>query len=244
MVGAHASFTLSERSLTDCAELMAAFDAGLHIHVAEDRFDVEHARARYGEGLVERLARHGVLNDRTILAHGVHLDDREIKLWRETGSWLAHNPRSNLNNRVGYAPVAKFGDGLVIGTDGIGADMFEEARFAFLKGQEQKTGLSAGDWLRALARNQRLASQTFGIDLCSLWPGAAADLLILDYDPPTPITAENLAWHFMLGLSSAHVESVMVDGEFIIRDRQTMIDQHEVACRARKAGEKLWAKLR
>lgn len=243
MVGAHASFTLSDRSLEDCSELMAAFDAGLHVHVAEDRFDVEHARARYGGGVVERLVEHRAVNERTILAHGVHLDDRDIQLARDASAWLAHNPRSNLNNRVGYAPVAKFDSRLVLGTDGIGADLFEEGRFAYFKSQEQRTGLTAEDWIRSLGRNQRLASQAFGVDLGSLRPGSAADLAILDYDPPTLITAENLAWHFMFGLTSAAVEAVMVGGEFIVRDRRSVIDDDEVARKSRKASEKLWAKL-
>jgi putative selenium metabolism protein SsnA len=244
MVGAHASFTLSDRSLEGCASLMREFDAGLHIHAAEDACDVEDAREKHGAGVVERLASHSALNSKTILAHGTHLDDREIQLAREAGVWFAHNPRSNMNNRVGYAPVAKFGERVVLGTDGIGGDMFEEARTAFFKGRDAQTGFDASDWLRVLANNQRMASAAFGSDLAGLRPGSAADLIVLDYDSPTALATENLAWHLVFGLTSALVESVMVAGRFIVRDRVSALDHEDIYAEARKASEKLWTKLK
>jgi cytosine/adenosine deaminase-related metal-dependent hydrolase len=158
--------------------------------------------------------------------------------------WFAHNPRSNMNNQVGYAPVVKFGDRVLLGTDGIGADMFEEARAAFFKGRDEKTGLGADGWLNALANNQRVASKVFGFDLGSLDAGAAADLIVLDYQSPTPMTADNLAWHLAFGLSSASVASVMVDGRFVIKDRVSPVDGTDVYDQIRRASEKLWARLR
>jgi cytosine/adenosine deaminase-related metal-dependent hydrolase len=272
MVGAHASFTLSDESLNACAELMREFDAGLHIHVAEDSCDVEDARARHGVGVVERLAKHGALNSRTILAHGIHLSDEDIDIARAAGVWFAHNPRSNMNNQVGYAPIGKFGERVVLGADGIGADMFEEARFAFFKGrdatgvgarasrpqedvanQEMRAGrprsqdrrskaLGADDWLRVLSNNHRLASEAFEVDFGALSPGSAADLTVLDYASPTPLTAENLAWHLAFGITSASIESVMVNGRFVIRDRRHALGD-EVYLKARQASERLWEKI-
>ena len=243
MVGAHASFTLSDESLDACSRLMREFDAGLHIHAAEDLCDVTDAREKYGTGVVERLARHQALNGRTILAHGIHLSDEDIRIARSAGVWFAHNPRSNTNNQVGYAPVAKFGERVVLGTDGIGADMFEEAHFAFFKGRDARSGFTAEDWLRVLANNQTMASEAFGCDLTSLEEGSAADLNVLCYESPTPLTAENLAWHLAFGMNSASVESVMVSGRFIVRNRRHALDD-EVSVKAREASEKLWAKLR
>lgn len=244
MVGAHASFTLSDESLDYCAELMQEFDTGLHIHVAEDRWDVVDAKSRYRLGVVERLAKHNALNNRTILAHGTHLTDEDIAIARSAGVWFAHNPRSNMNNQVGYAPVSKFGDRVVLGTDGIGADMFEEARIAFFKSRDNRTEAGADAWLPVLANNQRLASDAFGLDLGSLRVGSAADLTVLDYASPTPVTAENLSWHLNFGINSASVESVMVNGSFVVRNRKAVIDEQNVYERARAASEKLWARLR
>lgn len=241
LVGAHASFTLEDESLAACAELMREFDAGLHIHAAEDGCDVQDAREKYGLGVVERLAKHGALNDQAILAHGIHLSDEDIEIAKAAGVWFAHNPRSNMNNQVGYAPVAKFGERVVLGTDGIGANMFDEARFAFFKGRDAAS-FGADYWLRVLSNNHQLASEAFGVDLGSLGEGSAADLLVLEYQSPTPLTAENLAWHFAFGLDSASVESVMVNGRFVIRERVHPLD--DVYSESRKAAEKLWAKLK
>jgi putative selenium metabolism protein SsnA len=244
MVGAHASFTLSDESLDYCAELMHVFDAGLHIHAGEDRWDVVDARTRYGLGVVERLAKHRALNSRTILAHGIHLSDGDIDMARSAGAWFAHNPRSNMNNQVGYAPIGKFGDRVVLGTDGIGADMFEEARVAFFKGRDANAGVGADYWLRVLANNHRLASEAFGGDLGGLRAGSMADLTVLNHRTPTILTAGNVAWHLAFGMTSGSVESVMVDGRFVIRDKQFAVDDQHLYEQARGATEKLWAKLR
>jgi putative selenium metabolism protein SsnA len=244
LVGAHASFTLAGESLEACAALMREFDAGLHIHVAEDLCDVEEARAKDGMGVVERLAKHGALNSHTILAHGTHLGERDIKLAREAGAWLAHNPRSNMNNQVGYAPVERFGERMVMGTDGIGADMFAETQFAFFKSRDARAGLGAEQWLRTLANNQRLATEAFGVELGSLEAGSAADLIVLEYHPPTPVTAGNLAWHLVFGISAAAVASVMVDGRFIIKNKRSVLDEDRIYEEARRASEKLWERMR
>ena len=243
MVGAHASFTLSDESIDYCAELMREFEVGLHIHAAEDRWDVIDAQSRYKLGVVERFAKHSALNSRTILAHGVHLSDWDIKIAQSAGVWFAHNPRSNMNNQVGYAPVEKFGDRLVLGSDGIGADMFEESHFAFFKGRDARTHFGANNWLRVLTNNQQLASEAFACDLRTLDAGSVADLIVVDYQSPTPLTGDNLEWHLMFGMNSSGVESVMVNGRFVIRDRRSSFEDGLYE-EARKASEKLWAKLR
>ena len=243
LIGAHASFTLSDEALAACAAMMKETGAGLHVHVAEDRADVADARAKYKLGVVERLAKFDALNGRTILAHGVHLGERDIRLAREAGVWLAHNPRSNMNNQVGYAPVARFGSRVVMGTDGIGADMFDEARFAFFKGRDARMGFGADEWLQVLANNQRLASETFDIEIGTFNEGAAADLVVMDYHQPTPLTSDNLAWHVIFGMSSAAIESVMVAGRFIIRDRRAAYPEAALYEQSRRAAAKLWRKL-
>jgi cytosine/adenosine deaminase-related metal-dependent hydrolase len=145
--------------------------------------------------------------------------------------------------------------------------MFEESRFAFFKSREalgarasrpqanttnkgmrarrprSQVNLDANTWLRALANNQRLASEAFATNLSALSVGSMADLIVLDYNSPTPLTSENLAWHIAFGMTSASVESVMVNGRFVIRDRRSVLEEQNLYDRARSASEKLWRKM-
>lgn len=244
LVGAHAAFTLGPESLAACAALAREFDTGVHIHVAEDACDAEDARAKYGKGVLERLLEAGLVGPRALLAHGVHLTGAEVDEVVARGAWLAHNPRSNMNNQVGYAPVARPGLKVVLGTDGIGADMLEEARAAWLKGRDSGRGPAFGDCVRYLAQAQALAGSLFGLRLGTFETGAAADLTILAYDPPTPLHAGNVAGHVLFGFSSAAVESTIVDGRFVMRERRfPQLDVAAACARARGAAQGLWERM-
>ena len=155
MVGAHASFTLSDETLAACVDLARDTGAGIHVHAAEDAADERDAEARFGVRVAERLAGAGALDARTILAHCVHLDARESELVRDSGAVVAHNPRSNMNNGVGRTPLARLGERVALGTDGIGADMFEESRSGFFRLRED-TLEAPFDWpLAQLAEGAR-----------------------------------------------------------------------------------------
>jgi len=154
-VGIHAGFTVSDESLREAAALAAKYKAPLHIHVAEDATDGDDARRRGYAGIIDRLDKTGVLTPGAILAHGVHLEDREVKLAAERGVWFVQNPRSNTNNGVGQATVlerANLADRVALGTDGFPADMRAEAATLEV------------DTLRAqrLATSRKLAAQLFG----------------------------------------------------------------------------------
>ena len=141
LIGAHASFTLSNESLWACGELAEGLKSGVHIHVAEDPCDQADCTKKYGMPLIDRLAEAGVLGPKTILGHGTHLDETSLEVAKSARCWFAHNPRSNMNNGVGYAPVQQMGKRVALGTDGIGADMFEEAKFAWFKARDARNGL-------------------------------------------------------------------------------------------------------
>ncbi|MGH2636638.1 MAG: amidohydrolase family protein, partial [Actinomycetota bacterium] len=145
MVGAHASFTLSEATLEGCVQLADELATGIHVHVAEDEADERDSRSRFGRRVVERLADAGALTDRSLLAHCVHVDEREATLIHSAGAWVAHNPRSNMNNRVGRAPVAALGNRLALGTDGVDGDVFAESRAAYWRAREADASVGA-EW--------------------------------------------------------------------------------------------------
>jgi putative selenium metabolism protein SsnA len=245
MVGAHASFTLSPETLAACVELAREFEAGIHVHVAEDRSDQRNARARFGTGVVERLAEAGALDRRSLLAHCIHVGPQEAAMIRDSGATPVHNARSNMNNAVGHAPVALLGEGLALGTDGIGGDMFAEGRAAYWRAQESRVVAGPSWVLDRLAASARFAGAVFGEPLLgTVGPGAPADLVVLEYEAPTPLSAENLAGHWVFGLSARQVRDVVVNGETVVRDRRlTRADRVELAARARETAERLWRRM-
>jgi putative selenium metabolism protein SsnA len=248
LVGAHAAFTLSDESLHLCAELIKASNSGVHIHVAEDLCDVKRSFERYGKRLIARLQDSGVLNQKSILAHGVHLSPEELQHIQDIGCWLVHNPRSNMNNSVGYFNVPKVPGTLdlklALGTDGITSNMFEEVKFAYFKAQDAKNPLSADDCMRLLVGGHKIASEMFGIPLGILEEGATADLIILAYPAPTPLQAGNLSWHVIFGMSHAHVESVMVAGKFLVHEHRFVSrDVASLYQKAQAAAKKLWERM-
>ncbi len=244
MVGAHASFTLSDESLGLLAVGVRETNSSLHVHVAEDRADVEDCRARSGTGLVERLGRHGLLVRRTLLVHGVHLSEEELRDAQGEDAWLIHCPRSNMNNAVGHAPTAAFRR-TALGTDGLDEDMLAEARVAFLKMRDAGRADAFDAAFEMVVGGHRLAAAFFGLPLGRLDAGAPADLVVLDYRPPTPLTDGNLGGHLLFGLDRSHVRSTMVAGRFVLRDRRvTTVDEAAVFARARGAAERLWERMR
>ena len=245
LVGAHASFTLSDETLEACADAAHAFQIGLHVHAAEDAVDERDSVGFHGQRVASRLAHVGALNGRTLLAHGVHFDDHELGLVQAANAVVAHNARSNMNNAVGRARLDPAARRVALGTDGIGADMFEESRAAFFRLREDDLGVGP-DWaLDRLAAGARFAGGAFRERrLGTIESGAPADLVVLDYAAPAPVDARSFPGHWMFGLGSRHVRDVMVDGEWVVLDRRLVrADQHEIAAEARVQAEHLWERL-
>ena len=245
LAGAHASFTLRDSSLAAVGDLARYHRTGVHIHVAEAADDEERTRRSHGCGIVDRLERHGLLNDRAVLAHGVHLSDRDLARVASAGAWLVHNPRSNMNNAVGHAPIEKVGERAALGTDGWPADMLAELRFAHFREREH-LGLRRSYQAGALLQGgQALASEIFGVPLGSLAPGSAADLVVCDYVPPTPLTAANLPAHLIGGIQPSMMTGVMAAGRWVCRNGVPVnIDVEAVYCRARQLAATLWRRMR
>jgi len=243
MIGGHASFTLSDESLSRLAQAVRDTGSSVHVHVAEDALDVSDARDRYGCSVPDRLDRHGLIGARALLAHCVHLHPDEVQDVHTKGAWIAHNPRSNMNNTVGYAPVAAMRRA-ALGTDGMDQDMWAEARAAFLKMREAGREDAYGAALEMLAGGHRLAAALFGIPFGKLDVGGPADLVILDYRPPTRLHSENLAGHVLFGLDRSHVRSVLVAGRWVVSDRRlTGVDVRAAFARARDVAPALWQRM-
>jgi len=245
VVGAHASFTLTTPTLDAVAALARDTGRGVHIHAAEDGIDESDARGRFGRTVAARLGDAGALDARTLLAHGVHFDPDEAQLVRESGATVVHNPRSNFNNAVGRPPLDLLGPRITLGTDGIGADMFEEARVAYLGRRSENVTMGPAWALDRLAHGASVAATAFGEpSLGRITPGAPADLVVLDAPPPTPLHAENVAGHWIFGLSAAAVRDVLVDGRLVVAGRRpTAVDPIELVQRTRGAARRMWTRL-
>ncbi len=235
LVGAHASFTLEEDSLLACVQRARDLGVGIHIHAAEDPVDERITRERFGCGLVERFERVGLFTvPGTLLAHGTHFSDADLAAVNERRDELrlAHNPSSNMNNGVGYTPVAKLSQPPLLGTDGIGADMWREARVAEFKSHDAGLPLPFGKSLEMLAQSARFASHALGVKLGVLEVGAAADLVLTNYRPATPLTADSLAGQFLFAMGPEFVRDVMVGGWWAMR-KGHIVTCDEAAIRAR-----------
>ncbi|MFH0983442.1 MAG: putative aminohydrolase SsnA [Planctomycetota bacterium] len=248
--GLHASMTLSEETLLRAAERGRALHAGFHIHVAESKFDQQDALAKYGKRVVQRLADADILGDRTICAHGIHLDDGEYETLLDTGTNVVHNPQSNMNNAVGAAAVLQMlsmGIQVGLGTDAMTANMFDELRVAHLL-QKHVTADPRAGFVEACQmlfdNNRRIASKFFANPLGVLEPGYLADVIVVDYVPPTPLHTDNLWGHMMFGLPTAPVCLAMTNGRVRLRDGVVLgADEEAVGRKSRELADRLWARF-
>ena len=250
LFGLHASFTVSDKTVARCTRLAAELDAGFHIHVAEGEADVIQCQREHGARVVERLSNFGILGSKTIAAHCVHVNEAEIELLKDSKTNVVHNPESNMANAVGSAPVLEMigrGVRVGLGTDGYTTDMFESLKVANAL-QKHRTGQPGAGWTEIpamlFAANSAIASESFGRTVGKLIPGAHADLIIVDYDPPTPLHASNIAGHILFGISGRAVVTTIIGGRVVMEDRKLLdLDEHEVMAKARVSAEKLWQRF-
>jgi len=246
--GLHASLTLSDETLSLCREALGE-EGGFHIHVAEHEADEYDSLNKSGMRVVDRLNAHGILGPRTIVAHGVHIDFVEARLLAETGTWLSHQPRSNMNNGVGVAPIEslmRLGINVCLGNDGFTQDMWTEWKTAYLlhkvwhKDPRRMNGLDVVQM--GVYNNAALANSFFpGQKLGSLVEGSSADLIFVDYHPFTPLTAGNLPWQILFGFNESMITSTMVAGKFLMRDRKLLtLDEAEIAAQALALAPGVW----
>ncbi len=159
VVGIHAAFTVSDEILGEAAELARTLGSVLHIHVAEDLADVEDARRRGYDGLIDRLDRCDAMIPGSIFAHGVHLSADEVHAVDSAGIWLVQNPRSNAGNKVGYPQHLGQSGRVALGTDGYPADMAEEEAELLRAAREHGEPMARVE--QRLAGGQRLLAELF-----------------------------------------------------------------------------------
>lgn len=251
MFGLHASLTLSDATLEACREAAKDLGVGFHIHVAEHSVDEYDSLKKYGKRTIDRLAERGILGPKSIAVHAVHIDAREMEILKDTGATVSHQPRSNMNNAVGLPRVEemlRMGVRVCLGNDGFSNAMWEEWKIAYLAHKlfHQDPRRMPADliWQMAVKNNRDLVSEQFGgVRTGVLEPGAAADLILVDYHPHTVLTAGNLPWHIVFGFHESMVTTTIASGKVLMADRKlTTLDEAQIAAEARKNAPAVWAR--
>ncbi len=251
MVGLHASMTVSDATCDAARELMDLFDVGAHVHVAEAMEDVAATKKKYRQRPVARLFKQGLLRPESIAVHCVHVDANDIRLLAKSAATVVHNPLSNLNNAVGVAPVPEMMQRkipIVIGTDGMSAGVQDDLRVASVLHRPGAKDAQAG-WSEvghALFENApSLVSRQFGFEVGTLGKNAAADLIIADARPATPVTKANVLAHVLFRVMTAPVRTTIVAGRVLMQDFEIPgLDEERLARDAQRCAKKLWKRMK
>ena len=250
LFGLHASFTLSDETLEKCAKEIEGLNSGFHVHVAEGITDVHDSLKNNGKRIVERLFDYGMLGEKTLAVHCVHINNREMDLLKATNTNVVNNPESNMGNAVGCAPVLEIlnkGINIGMGTDGYTSDMFESMKvFPIIQRHNRcNPSVAFNETFKLLFQNNRnIANRYFKKELGILKEGAYADVIIVDYNPLTPMNSSNLFGHMLFGFTGRSVITTIINGKIVMKDRELInIDEEKIFAESREVAQKLWEKM-
>jgi putative selenium metabolism protein SsnA len=250
--GLHASLTLSDATLEACfASIPSGY--GFHIHVAEHEADEYDSITKSGLRVIDRLEKHEILGSKTIVAHAIHVDALEISKLAQSRTWVTHQPRSNMNNGVGAAPVESLmraGVKVCLGTDGFPHRMWEEWKTAYLlhkvwhRDPRRMSGIDLAQI--GVYNNARLAQVFFpGSEIGVIKVGAQADLIFVDYKPYTTLNESNLPWHIIFGYHESMITTTIVAGKVLMKDRKILtMDEESVTLSAKQKSVGVWERYR
>ena len=249
--GLHAAFTVGDETMEACVDAGNGVGTGFHIHVAEDKADEADSLKKYDMRVAERLEKKGVLGPKTLVAHAIHVDAFEMDAFRATQTKISHQPRSNMNNAVGVAEVEQMLDkGITVGlgNDGFYNNMFSEIHTAYLLHKVAKNDprVMPGDRLIKMAfnNNAEIAKIFFPQPVGVLAPGAAADIILMDYVPYTPLTEGNYPWQLIFGMDGSHVTHTIAGGKMLMKDRQVLtLDEEAIAAKATELAKDVWQRV-
>lgn len=238
LVGLHAAFTLSDESLKEAFKLAEKYQSGVHIHVAEDAYDQSYNLEKYNKRVVERLNHFGLLNfDKTILAHCIHINQTERELIANSKAWVVQNPESNLNNQVGFFNGHGLEAKSMLGTDGMHSNMIRSAQWAYFAGLGKDT-------INIPRAYERLRNTHNYLSLNSFKGDGENNLVIFDYDAPTPLHQDNFLGHFFFAFENRQIDSLIVDGKMVMHNKKVnTVDEDSIRQEAKKLSRILWKSL-
>lgn len=248
MFGMHASMTLSEESMGLIKE--AVGDKPIHIHVAESWLDQENSLSHYGERVVARLERHGLLNRHSILSHCIHIDENEADIIARNQCCVALNIRSNMNNAVGLPDVSMLRDkGIrcIIGNDGMSHGILNEWSTLLVAAKNQyssPTAFGMDDLLEIVRDGYEYINEITGIKIGRIRPGYDSDLLTVEYEPPSPMDGGNALGHLMFGMADNFTpEHVWCGGRQVVRHYHADDNLMKKYSKAAEVAGRLWERI-
>lgn len=246
LLGLHASFTLSDESLSTASEILKKYNLGIHIHLCEDKVDKEESMKNYGASPIERLRKFHLLNNKSILSHGIHLSEKDYETICEFGCAIAYNPDSNLNNAVGLARLKNIPVEIQIltGTDGMHSNPAKSLKQLFLLSRH--CGMSFDESFALVKRiyfDQFNFIKKYFQDFSSLNIDDRADLILWDYIPPTPISKDNFLGHYVYGIVERPVHSVLQNGKLLMKEFQLQFDDSNYNKNIVEQGHRLYNKF-
>ncbi len=249
MFGGHALFTISDKTFESMVKENNGM-TGFHIHVSEGLNDVYDSINNYGTRSINRLLYNGILGEKTVLGHCIHVSPSEMDIIAETKTMLVNNPQSNMGNAVGCAPVIEFakrGIPVALGTDGYTHDMLESLK-TFLPMQRHNSAMPNVGWCETTGAlfevNKQLCAKYFNKPLGVLAEGAAADVIVMDYKPFTPFSHDNIDGHMLFGMMGKNCRSTIINGNVLYKDREFVnIDEEKINAWTMEQSKKLWASL-
>lgn len=249
MMGLHASFTVSDKTLEYCAENMP-YDAGYHVHTAEGIGDVHSCLKEHNKRIVNRFFDFNILGEKTIAVHCIHINPSEMDLIKETNTMVVHNPESNMGNAVGCTPILEFvkkGLTLGLGTDGYTSDMFESMKVANILHKHHNCDPTVA-WgevpLMLFENNAKIVNRFFEKPVGVLEKGAYADIIVAEYDPLTPLNGNNANSHILFGLNGRCITTTMINGKVVMKDREIVgVDTESIMAKSRELSTQLWNKI-
>ena len=249
MFGGHALFTISDKTFDRMNEANNG-RVGYHIHVSEGMNDVYDSLRNYGRRPVQRLQDHGILGPKTILGHCIHVNTAEMDIIKATDTMCVNNPESNMGNAVGISPVLQlYKKGILIGmgTDAYTNDMLESLKVA-LCSQRHNACMPNVAWCEVtdmlFKNNAKMAERCGFPTLGVLKPGAASDVIVMDYKPYTPFSDANIDGHMIFGMTGRQCQTTMINGKILMKDRVlTEIDEEAVNAHVLESAKRLWGRL-
>ncbi len=248
LIGPHATYSCSPALLEEIGEIARKEGYGVHIHMAEGEDEIEDLEEKYGKRPVKYLEDTGILKSHLIGAHAVYVNEEEISILKENNINVSHQPTAKMRGGEKAAPIPEMlnqGVNVSMGTDGAGSknhlDLFSEMNISALINKfayKSPTAITAWEILEMATIN---GAKSLGLEdkIGSIEPGKKADLILISTDKPEFTPYHNLPSMLVYGTDGSNVDSVIVDGEVIMENKETSLEEKEIKEKGQEIFENL-----